>query len=59
MRFPIGYFDDRLRKDESFQEKASSIGNNPVAAGMCESSSDWPWWLSCSLTDGELTKGYA
>mgnify|MGYP003677222181 CR=1 FL=1 len=53
-----GYFDHRLRNDESFDEQAAYIWNNPVAAGLCATPEGWPWWLSTSLTDGKLIKGY-
>lgn len=43
-----GYFDHRLRDDErgeQLAEKITYIRNNPVAAGLCGSVEDWPWWI--------------
>jgi putative transposase len=40
-----GYFDHRLRADErgaQLSAKMNYIGQNPVAAGLCASSKDWP-----------------
>ena len=39
------YFDHRLRNDESFDEKATYIRNNPVAKGLCKEPRDWQWVL--------------
>jgi putative transposase len=39
------YFDHRIRSDESFDEKAAYIRNNPVAKGLCTSPRDWQWVL--------------
>jgi hypothetical protein len=41
-----GYFDHRLRDDERGEQlsmKIDYIRENPVAAGLCERSEDWPW----------------
>ena len=41
-----GFFDHRLRNDEhgeQLQAKADYIRRNPVAAGLCKESADWPW----------------
>ena len=38
-----GYFDHRLRSDESLDEKARYIRSNPLAGGLCEKAQDWPW----------------
>jgi len=38
-----GYFDHRLRQEESFAEKAAYIRANPVVKGLCLSAEDWPW----------------
>ena len=41
-----GLFDDRLRNDErgeQLESKADYIRRNPVAAGLCKESADWPW----------------
>jgi putative transposase len=37
-----GFFDHRLRSDESFEEKAHYIRQNPVRAGLVRSAEDWP-----------------
>ena len=41
-----GYFDHRLRDDERGEQlsmKMDYIRANPVAAGLCANSEDWPW----------------
>src|SRR5437867_4633390 len=41
-----GYFDHRLRADErgtQVSAKMNYIRQNPVAAGLCARSEDWPW----------------
>jgi REP element-mobilizing transposase RayT len=43
-----GYFDHRLRDDERGEQlslKMDYIRANPVAAGLCTKSEDWPWAL--------------
>ncbi len=37
-----GFFDHRLRSDESFEEKAHYIRQNPVRAGLTARTEDWP-----------------
>ena len=37
------FFDHRLRNDESFDEKAAYIGENPVRARLCETAEAWPY----------------
>ncbi len=37
------YFDHRLRRDESFDEKAHYIRMNPVRAGLVHKPEDWPY----------------
>lgn len=39
-----GYFDHRLRREESYPEKAAYIRANPVVKGLCATEGDWPWW---------------
>ena len=39
------FFDHRLRDDESFDEKAAYIRNNPVRAGLVSDTRDWPWQI--------------
>jgi len=36
-------FEHRLRKEESFREKADYIRANPVRAGLVEKAEDWPY----------------
>jgi len=41
-----GYFDHRLRADERGEQlsvKMNYIRQNPVAAGLCAKSEEWPW----------------
>jgi putative transposase len=37
------YFDHRLRKSESYIEKAHYIRMNPVRAGLCRKPEEWPY----------------
>ena len=37
------FFDHRLRSDESYDEKAAYIRNNPVRAGLVQCASDWSY----------------
>ena len=48
-----GFFDHRLRHNESFEEKASYIRNNPVRANLAINAEEWPYrW---SPPDGLFT----
>jgi REP element-mobilizing transposase RayT len=41
-----GYFDHRLRADERGEQlaaKTNYVRRNPVVAGLCIESEDWPW----------------
>ena len=38
------FFDHRLRNDESLEQKAQYIRENPVRAGLCTTLDQWPWW---------------
>ena len=41
------FFDHRLRKDESYIEKAHYIRMNPVRVGLCQAHEKWPYvWES-------------
>jgi mono/diheme cytochrome c family protein len=41
------FFDHRLRKEESYREKADYILANPIRAGLTTSSEEWPYfWLA-------------
>jgi REP-associated tyrosine transposase len=37
------FFEHRLRKDESFREKADYVLLNPVRAGLVKEQDDWPY----------------
>jgi putative transposase len=37
------FFEHRLRKEESFREKADYILANPVRAGLAKTAEDWPY----------------
>jgi putative transposase len=42
-----GFFDHRLRHDESFVEKAAYIRMNPVRSGLIRAPEEWPYvWAS-------------
>jgi putative transposase len=46
-----GYFDHRLRDDERGKQVAAKINyirRNPVVAGLCAKSEDWPWLIDNS-----------
>ena len=51
-----GFFDHRLRHDESFEEKAQYIRMNPVRAGMARRSEEWPHVLSFDGRDGSPSR---
>ena len=38
-----GFFDHRIRRHESLEEKWRYIENNPMRAGLVESIEDWPY----------------
>ncbi|GAA5481432.1 hypothetical protein Hsar01_00641 [Haloferula sargassicola] len=38
-----GFFDHRIRADESLEEKSHYIAMNPVRAGLCEKPEDWDY----------------
>ena len=45
-----GFFDHRIRDEQSFREKAMYIEANPVRAGFVENAEDWPYvWGSESF----------
>jgi hypothetical protein len=37
------FFDHRIRHDHESEEKAAYIRRNPVVAGLCAATGDWPW----------------
>ena len=38
-----GFFEHRIRSDESLRKKADYIRNNPLRAGLVEPDGEWPW----------------
>ena len=38
-----GFFDHRLRNNESYEEKAHNIRQNPVRAGLVAVAQEWPY----------------
>lgn len=42
-RWQSDFFDHRLRRDESFEEKHAYIVNNPVRAGLVVQPEEWPY----------------
>ena len=43
------FFDHRIRKEESFGEKAEYILRNPVRAGLIDKAEEWPYvWIAGS-----------
>ena len=45
IKWQSGFFDHRLRSDESEEEKAHYIRMNPVRAGLADKPADWPYIL--------------
>ena len=43
IRWQRDFFEHRLRRDESFREKADYVLANPVRAGLVENAGDWPY----------------
>ena len=39
------FFDHRLRRDESLEQKAEYIRENPERAGLVTQADEWPWLL--------------
>ncbi len=42
IRWQSGFFDHRLRSDESLEEKAHYVRQNPVRAGLVSDAATWP-----------------
>lgn len=60
IRWQSGFFDHRLRSDESHQEKAHYINQNPVRAGLVAKAEDWPFvWRESSLVAPGSPGGFA
>lgn len=47
-----GFFDHRLRSDESFDSKAMYIRANPVRAGLVDEVAKWPWIWEAAINGG-------
>lgn len=45
VRWQRNFFDHRLRHDESLEEKARYIANNPIRAGLMQKSEKWLYLL--------------
>jgi len=43
VKWQDGFFDHRLRSNESFQEKADYIRMNPVRANLVTQPGEWPY----------------
>ena len=41
-----GYFDHRLRREESYSEKAAYIRDNPVVKELCSDAEEWKWSIA-------------
>lgn len=49
-----GFFDHRLRNDESLDDKARYIWENPVRSGLVENPETWPHFYFGTASDGSL-----
>jgi putative transposase len=50
VKWQDGFFDHRLRSNESFAEKADYIRQNPVRAGLVSASHLWNYvWPDCNV----------
>ena len=52
-----GYFDHRLRREESLEHTIHYIRNNPVVRGLCASASEWPWRVTSQDVRTALESG--
>ena len=52
--FQENFFDHRLRRDESLEQKALYIRRNPVVKGLCSRLEDWPWVLDSAAVHKAL-----
>ncbi|MBC2607293.1 REP-associated tyrosine transposase [Pelagicoccus albus] len=47
IKWQKGFFDHRLRNDDSYEEKTHYILQNPVRAELCETAEEWPYkWFA-------------
>ena len=56
IRWQRDFFDHRLRDDESFEEKAYYIRENPVRANLIQTAEEWPhvWTADGALGESAL-----
>jgi putative transposase len=48
------FFDHRMRSDDSFEEKAFYIQNNPIRKGLVSKIEEWPYfWIPNETGDSE------
>jgi putative transposase len=52
VRWQTGFFDHRIRADESYDEKAAYIRANPVRAGLVDDNAKWPWVWEAGIHGG-------
>ena len=52
VRWQSGFFDHRLRGDESQEQKAAYIRANPVRAGLVDDERNWPWIWEAGVNGG-------
>ena len=50
------FFDHRLRKEESYLEKADYIHANPLRAGLVATSEDWPYFWQADPQDQNASR---
>ena len=50
------FFDHRLRKEESYLEKADYIRANPLRAGLVAASEDWPYFWQADPQDQNASR---
>ena len=54
VKWQDNFFDHRLRRDESLEQKALYIRRNPVVNGLCSKPEDWPWVLDSTAVHESL-----
>ena len=52
-----GFFEHRLRAEESIEEKGRYILQNPVRAGLVCEAAEWPWVLMLDQGGGVISPG--
>jgi REP-associated tyrosine transposase len=53
IRWQRNFFDHRLRHDESEDEKAEYIRQNPIRAGLIETDQEWPYVMDSDDLDSK------